>query len=95
MPFLGVGTGSVLISILSKRFKIVRFDSISEALGYAVGGVMVGIGGILGMGCTLGQGIAGTSTLSLGSFLDIFVCVYIGIRMQNKFMHDHAVPRAE
>ncbi|HIM95544.1 MAG TPA: YeeE/YedE family protein [Gammaproteobacteria bacterium] len=98
VAFLGVGTGSVLISVLTRRFKIVWFNSISEALRYAVGGVMVGIGGILGMGCTLGQGIAGTSTLSLGSFLDLFALMlgaYIGIRMQNKFMSDHEVPSAD
>ncbi len=79
VAFLGVGTGSVLISILTKRFKIVWFDSIGETLRYAVGGVMVGIGGILGMGCTLGQGIAGTSTLSLGSFLDLFALMLGGV----------------
>lgn len=98
MAFLGVGTGSVLISIVTRRFKIVWFDSIGEALRYAVGGVMVGIGGILGMGCTLGQGVAGTSTLSLGSFLDLFSLMlgaYIGIRMQKQFMNDHEVPKAD
>lgn len=98
VAFLGVGTGSVLISLLTRRFKIVWFDSIGEALRYAVGGVMVGIGGILGMGCTLGQGIAGTSTLALGSFMDLLALMigaYIGIRLQKKFMHDHEVPRAD
>ncbi len=98
VAFLGVGTGSVLISIVTRRFKIVWFNSIGEALRYAVGGVMVGIGGILGMGCTLGQGIAGTSTLSLGSFVDLFALMlgaYIGIRMQKQFMNDHEVPRAD
>jgi hypothetical protein len=98
VAFLGVGTGSVLISVLTRRFKIIWFNSIGEALRYAVGGVMVGIGGILGMGCTLGQGIAGTSTLSLGSFLDLFSLMlgaYIGIRMQKKFMSDHEIPSAD
>ena len=83
---------------MTRRFKIIWFNSIGEALRYAVGGVMVGIGGILGMGCTLGQGIAGTSTLSLGSFLDLFALMlgaYIGIRMQKKFMSDHEVPSAD
>lgn len=98
VAFLGVGTGSVLISILTSRFKIVWFSSFKEMLRYVIGGIMVGIGGILGMGCTLGQGIAGTSTLSLGSFLDLFALMigaYIGIRMQKRFMTDHEVPRAD
>ncbi|MDG2395052.1 YeeE/YedE thiosulfate transporter family protein [Candidatus Thioglobus sp.] len=74
------------------------FSSFKEMLRYVIGGIMVGIGGILGMGCTLGQGIAGTSTLSLGSFLHLFALmlgVYIGIRMQKRFMTDHEVPRAD
>jgi len=29
----------------------------------------MGIGGVLAMGCTIGQGITGISTLALGSFL--------------------------
>jgi len=98
VAFLGVGTGSVLISILTSRFQIVWFSSFKELLRYVIGGIMVGIGGILGMGCTLGQGIAGTSTLSLGSFVDLFalmVGAYFGIRMQKRFMLDHVVPRAD
>jgi len=50
------------------------------------------------MGCTLGQGIAGTSTLSLGSFIDLIalmVSAYIGIRMQKQFMSEHHVPSAD
>lgn len=98
VAFIGVGVGSVLISILTRRFKIVWFNSIGEVIRYAVGGAMVGIGGILGMGCTLGQGIAGTSTLSLGSFVDLFALIfgaYIGIRMQKQFIQDHEVPKAD
>ena len=33
------------------------------------GAIMMGIGGVLAMGCTIGQGITGVSTLALGSFL--------------------------
>lgn len=98
VAFLGVGAGSVLISVLTSRFQIVWFSSFKELLRYVIGGIMVGIGGILGMGCTLGQGIAGTSTLSLGSFVDLFalmVGAYFGIRMQKRFMLDHEVPRAD
>ena len=98
VAFLGVGAGSVLISLASGRFKIVWFKSISEAFRYAIGGIMVGIGGVLGMGCTIGQGIAGTSTLSLGSFLDLFALMlgaFIGINMQRKFMNDHKIPKAD
>ena len=30
---------------------------------------MMGIGGVMALGCTVGQGITGVSTLALGSFI--------------------------
>ncbi len=98
VAFLGVGVGSILVSVLTRRFHLVWFSSVRELLRYAIGGTMVGIGGILGMGCTLGQGVAGVSTLSLGSFVDLFALLlgaYVGIRIQKNFMLDHQVPKAD
>lgn len=97
VAFLGVGSGSLIISLL-QGFHIQWFKSPQEFLRYAIGGIMVGIGGILGMGCTLGQGLAGTSTLALGSFLNLASLIFgawIGIKMQQNFMDDHEVPRCD
>ena len=94
--FLGVGMGSVMISIMTRQFSLQWFNNPLEGLRFFVGGALVGIGGILGMGCTLGQGLAGTSTLALGSFLNLaslIVGAIIGIKMQSTFMDDHEVPR--
>ena len=93
--FLGVGAGSVLQSIVTRRFKVQWFGSAGEAGRYLAGGMLVGTGGIIGMGCTLGQGLAGTSTLALGSFinlLSLIVGAVIGIKLQIHFMDDHQVP---
>ncbi len=93
--FLGVGAGSVIISILTGKFALQWFNSPTEAVRYLIGGMLVGIGGILGMGCTLGQGLAGSSTLALGSFLNLtslIVGAIIGIKLQSRFMDDHEVP---
>ena len=95
IAFLGVGAGSLAYSIITKNFQVEWFSSTGEAVRYAVGGIMVGIGGILGMGCTLGQGIAGTSTLALGSFLDLAALIFgawLGIKLQRNFMSDHVAP---
>jgi len=94
--FLGVGVGSVIISIVTGQFFFQWFNSPLEAVRYLIGGMLVGLGGILGMGCTLGQGLAGTSTLALGSFLNLaslIVGAIIGIKLQSTFMDDHEVPR--
>ena len=36
------------------------------------GGALMGLGGVLALGCTFGQGITGLSTLSIGSFIALF-----------------------
>jgi len=69
VAILGVITGSFVASILSKRFKIVWFYDRSDMVKHVFGAALMGIGGVLGMGCTIGQGITGVSTLSVGSLL--------------------------
>lgn len=65
----GVILGSFLYAVFSGRFRIEWFVSFKDFLSHAVGGVLMGFGGILAMGCTIGQGVTGTSTLALGSFI--------------------------
>jgi uncharacterized membrane protein YedE/YeeE len=36
---------------------------------HLLGGVLMGFGGVTAMGCTIGQGLSGLSTLALGSFV--------------------------
>jgi uncharacterized membrane protein YedE/YeeE len=36
---------------------------------HLLGGVLMGVGGVTALGCTVGQGLSGLSTLSLGSFI--------------------------
>ena len=36
---------------------------------HLIGAILMGFGGITAMGCTIGQGVTGVSTLSLGSFI--------------------------
>ncbi|MDP1620644.1 MAG: YeeE/YedE thiosulfate transporter family protein, partial [bacterium] len=39
------------------------------------GAVLMGFGGVLALGCTIGQGITGVSTLALGSFITLFAII--------------------
>ncbi|HXE00309.1 MAG TPA: YeeE/YedE thiosulfate transporter family protein, partial [Candidatus Acidoferrum sp.] len=38
---------------------------------HLVGAVLMGVGGVTGMGCSIGQGISGLSTLSATSFVTV------------------------
>jgi len=50
------------------------------------GGACMGVGGILAVGCTVGQGLSGLSTLSFASFLAI-LSIYISAYFTAKRMH--------
>jgi len=65
----GVVAGSLLYALFSGRFRIVWFADVRDFINHMIGAVLMGTGGVLAMGCTIGQGVTGVSTLALGSFL--------------------------
>lgn len=69
MALVGVLAGSLLWSLLSRSFRIEWFASFRDFVTHLVGAVLMGFGGVLGMGCTIGQGITGVSTLAVSSFI--------------------------
>jgi uncharacterized protein len=77
MALLGVIVGSFAYAVLSRSFRLEWFPSFKDFLAHAVGGALMGTGGVLSMGCTIGQGVTGFSTLALGSMLT-FVAIIAG-----------------
>ncbi len=69
MGVFGVIAGSLLHSLVSRSFRFEWFVSLQDFVNHVAGGLLMGFGGFLAMGCTIGQGVTGTSTLALGSFL--------------------------
>lgn len=65
----GVVTGSFLYAMISRSFRWEYFTSAKDMASHIIGALLMGFGGITAMGCTIGQGVTGVSTLSLGSFL--------------------------
>ncbi len=76
MTVFGVIAGSFLWSIISRGFRIEWFNSFGDFVAHAIGAVLMGFGGVLAMGCTIGQGITGVSTLAIGSIITFFSIVY-------------------
>jgi uncharacterized membrane protein YedE/YeeE len=76
MALLGVIAGSFLWSILSNGFRIEWFNSVGDFVAHFIGAILMGLGGVLAMGCTIGQGITGISTLAIGSFITFISIVY-------------------
>lgn len=69
MALFGVIAGSLLWSLISRSFRIEWFVNFKDFITHVIGAILMGFGGVLAMGCTIGQGITGTSTLAIGSFL--------------------------
>ena len=69
VAFLGVIIGSLLWSVVSGSFRLEWFASFSDFRSHLAGAVLMGFGGVLALGCTVGQAITGISTLALGSFI--------------------------
>jgi uncharacterized membrane protein YedE/YeeE len=65
---LGVITGSAVCALINGSFRWEGFGSVEDLANHMVGAVLMGIGGVTAMGCTIGQGLSGLSTLSLNSF---------------------------
>lgn len=83
VALLGVMLGSFLYAVISKSFRIEWFVNGKDFANHAVGAVFMGIGGVLAMGCTIGQAVSGVSTLALGSFLT-FVAIVFGCALTMK-----------
>jgi len=66
---LGVIIGSLAWALISKGFRVEWFASIKDFVTHLMGGILMGVGGVLALGCTIGQAITGISTLAMGSFL--------------------------
>lgn len=83
MAFFGVVAGSLVWSVISRTFRIEWFASVNDFVTHLIGAVLMGFGGVLAMGCTIGQGITGISTLALGSFIT-FIAIVLGSALTMK-----------
>ena len=69
MACFGVAAGSLVWALITRSFKWEWFASMQDVVNHVIGAILMGFGGVLAMGCTIGQGITGVSTLALGSFI--------------------------
>ncbi len=67
----GVVVGSAIYSIATRSFRWEGFRDAEDTANHLVGAVLMGVGGVCAMGCTVGQGLSGISTLSLTSMVAV------------------------
>ncbi|MDM4765881.1 YeeE/YedE family protein [Pelomonas sp. SE-A7] len=66
---LGVVVGAGAWALVTRSFRWEGFRGVEDTANHLVGALLMGIGGVVALGCTVGQGLSGLSTLSLGSFI--------------------------
>lgn len=67
----GVFAGSLVTALATGRFHLEGYSSPRHMLRSAGGAALMGIGGVMAFGCSIGQGLTGMSTLALGSFIAV------------------------
>ncbi|MBK7846151.1 MAG: YeeE/YedE family protein [Zoogloea sp.] len=85
---LGVVAGSLLAALLTRSFRIEGFRDAPDLARHLIGATLMGFGGVTALGCTIGQGLSGLSTLSLGAVLTVLAIaagasLSIRVQLQN------------
>ncbi|QKO21889.1 YeeE/YedE family protein [Rhodoferax sp. BAB1] len=73
----GVIAGSAIMALWTRSFRWEGFGGTEDVANHLVGAVLMGVGGVTAMGCTIGQGLTGLSTLGLNSLV-AFVAILAG-----------------
>lgn len=68
---VGVVVGSAVVALATRTFRWEGFAGVEDTANHLVGAALMGVGGVTAMGCTIGQGLSGLSTLSLGSVVAV------------------------
>ena len=81
----GVILGSALVARLGGHFRWESFRGTEDLVNHLLGAVLMGVGGVTALGCTIGQGLSGVSTLAVGSFIALAAILlggWLGLRYQ-------------
>ncbi|WP_418319554.1 YeeE/YedE family protein [Piscinibacter sakaiensis] len=79
VSMLGILAGSFAYSMVTRTFRWEGFRNARDTGHHLIGATLMGVGGVTALGCTIGQGISGLSTLSIGSVLAVAGIVAGGV----------------
>ena len=72
----GVISGSFIYTLVFSKIRLEWFASWPDFFQHVIGAIFMGVGGVLAMGCTIGQGISGVATLALGSIVTVIAIIF-------------------
>ncbi|HSV71777.1 MAG TPA: YeeE/YedE family protein [Methylibium sp.] len=68
---LGVLAGAFAMTLWRREFHWEGFGNPRDLAQHLIGAVLMGVGGVTALGCSIGQGVSGLSLLSAGSFVAV------------------------
>jgi uncharacterized protein (TIGR01244 family) len=88
---IGLVVGSAVYSLITRTFHWETFRNAEDTANHLLGGVLMGVGGVTALGCTIGQGLAGISTLAISSFI-AFIGFVVGAALAMKYLNWRMLP---
>jgi uncharacterized membrane protein YedE/YeeE len=82
---LGTVLGAGIAAVVSKRFQWQGFASTEDLAHHLIGAMLMGVGGVVALGCTIGHGLSGLSLLAVGSVLSV-ASILVGGWLGLKFL---------
>jgi uncharacterized membrane protein YedE/YeeE len=95
MPGFGVASvfgallGAFAAAVAMGRFRLTTFADAGDTVRNLLGAALMGVGGVMALGCTVGQSVTGVSTLALGSLLTFAAIVaggFAGLRLLERWI---------
>jgi len=80
----GVVVGAFMEALMSRSFRWEGFRDTQDTALHLAGAACMGVGGVTALGCTVGQGLSGLSTLSLTSVIAV-AGIMVGARLGFRF----------
>ncbi|MEQ8814279.1 MAG: YeeE/YedE thiosulfate transporter family protein [Thalassobaculum sp.] len=78
--FAGVLAGAFLQAAAARSLRLEGFDDPAQMARAGLGGVAMGVGGVLALGCAVGQGLSGVATLAYPSIIAL-AAIWAGARL--------------
>ncbi|HEX6635670.1 MAG TPA: YeeE/YedE family protein [Usitatibacter sp.] len=90
---LGMVAGSAAYALATRTFRWEGFAGPGDTASHVMGGILMGFGGVTALGCTIGQGLTGFSTLAVGSILT-FLAIVAGSALTMKWQYHRMMREA-
>jgi uncharacterized membrane protein YedE/YeeE len=95
MPGFGVASvfgalvGAFVAALAMGRFRLATFADAGDTVRNLLGAALMGVGGVMALGCTVGQSVTGVSTLAIGSLVTFAAIVaggFAGLRLLERWI---------